>query len=1056
MEFATGAMGTLLPKLAMLLKDEYDLQKSAKEGIVFLQKEMKSIQAFLKKVSNVPREQLDEEVKIWARDVRELSYNIEDKIDTFMLRVDSLGPAEKHNFSGFIKNCRQSLSKVKTRHKIANDIKDIKSKISEVVERHNRYKIQDVATNYSDVDPRIFAMFQNIANLVGTEKASDDLIKRLSIADDTAKMLKMVGIVGFGGLGKTTLSKVVFDRLKTQFDCSCFVPVGRKPYMKNVFKDICTELNLKVKGELAEWQMINGLQKFFLEEKKRYLIVLDDVWETSTWQLIKCALIENNCGSRVITTTRISNVALEVGDVYNMEPLSEDNSKMLLYSRIGNGPPHNESAEAVEKILHKCGGVPLAIITIASLLVGKPVKEWSKVYDSIGFGSGGNNGVVENTRKILSFSYYDLPCYLKTCLLYLSVYPEDHKIDKGELIWKWIAEGFVKKEVGTDLYDVGEQYFIELVNKSMIQPTEDGCCVHDMILDLIRILATEENFVTILDREHEDEEHFLSSSLPSSTIVRRLALHKQFHDKNNGSALALSMSQVRSFNAIGCPDMTMMPSLLTKFHIVRVLSLEYCGQLAGDQLKHVGKLLQLRYLGLRGTFVAEIPSEIMGDLVHLQTLDVRDTNLDALPATVSQLRKLIRLCFDRMTRMLPGVGKEARELDALAMMPALSFLSIRVRTDEPTSQRRLTIPGGGSFPNLRHAVLSGPISPAFLPGAMPMLTKLELSWVPLCGMTSNGIGLGNLSRLHNVNITIDCTDRLHSELKKVKQALTREIEDHPNKPTSIVVLEGEALLLSDDEEEYQFQSEEEDEEEETLTKITMLWSMSFQPEKQDEDTPTEAVEKGEETSNKLSAMIMHQCYEMHGHSSMDIDLNQAPDEGDGVDAPPMNEAIADQQGGVPPLPVEENQHDMLPFDLNTTVDGEEETLHPDVQPGTEVDLQNEINGLDDILNDYGVYADVVDIQFDQEVLSDSDDNEEVAENRNEVSRGKDTPDDQRRAVIEALLAISVEGTLRNNGTSIVAHQFNMPLRTVQRIWERAEECMREGRPIDVSSRIAIF
>jgi hypothetical protein len=95
--------------------------------------------------------------------------------------------------------------------------------------------------------------------------------------------------------------------------------------------------------------------------------------------------------------------------------------------------------------------------------------EWSSVYNSI---SAEDNAHLDDMRRILSLSYHDLPSKLKPCLLYLSLFPEDHKVEKDDLIWRWIGEGFVHPKQDRSLYKVGEDYFNELVNRSLVQPVD--------------------------------------------------------------------------------------------------------------------------------------------------------------------------------------------------------------------------------------------------------------------------------------------------------------------------------------------------------------------------------------------------------------------------------------------------------------------------------------------------------------------------------------------------------------------------------------------------------
>jgi disease resistance protein RPM1 len=138
MEFATGALGTLLPKLAQLLKDEYNLQKGAKKNVEFLTRELESVQAALRNVGEVPREQLNEQVKIWARDARELSYDMEDIVDTFLVRVQGPEAPSKRSAKRFVKKMKHIFTKVTARREIGQEIKDIKERVEEVARRRDR------------------------------------------------------------------------------------------------------------------------------------------------------------------------------------------------------------------------------------------------------------------------------------------------------------------------------------------------------------------------------------------------------------------------------------------------------------------------------------------------------------------------------------------------------------------------------------------------------------------------------------------------------------------------------------------------------------------------------------------------------------------------------------------------------------------------------------------------------------------------------------------------------------------------------------------------------
>ncbi|CAN6170598.1 unnamed protein product [Urochloa humidicola] len=261
-----------------------------------------------------------------------------------------------------------------------------------------------------------------------------------------------------------------------------------------------------------ELVLVNKLRERL--QHKRYIVVVDDLWDSDPWKIIGQALVKTSPGSIIIVTTRLKDVAESCcsshgGRVYDMKPLDNNNSRRLFFKRIFDSEekcPH-ELERASEDILEKCDGIPLAIISISSFLAAEVPKSpvhWNKVKESISSQLPGNKSV-ETMKSVLSLSYFNLAQYLRTCLLYLSAFPEDYEIEKDRLVSRWIAEGFVNAEPGESLYEAGLRYFNVLINRSLIQPwrEENGvvlsCRVHDVILNFLVSKSVEENFLTLLD-----------------------------------------------------------------------------------------------------------------------------------------------------------------------------------------------------------------------------------------------------------------------------------------------------------------------------------------------------------------------------------------------------------------------------------------------------------------------------------------------------------------------------------------------------------------------------
>uniref|UniRef100_A0A0E0MK36 Uncharacterized protein n=1 Tax=Oryza punctata TaxID=4537 RepID=A0A0E0MK36_ORYPU len=348
--------------------------------------------------------------------------------------------------------------------------------------------------------------------------------------------------------------------------------------------------------------------------------------------------------------------------------LDDTESKELFQSKAfgsKSGPCPEVLKDAMEIILKKCSGLPLAIVSIGSLLASYKPPEGREMWETIKKSIGSqmeNNPTLQGMRQILTLSYNYLPHHLKACMMYLSTFPEDYMVAKDRLLKRWISEGLVVEQRGLSQMDIAERYFNELVSRSMVDlviskdtlhrgTSEDQCRVHDMMLEIMVSKSLESNFVSLVGGQYEGMSY-------TDHTIRRLSIHggveagkdssssknTAAHRGTGGNSIKGMMVQhVRSLSIFD-PEVHNILSRLREFTLLRVLDLEDCNGLTNHHMSCICRMYLLRFLSLKGTDIKVMPSRV-GDLEHLQMLDVRQTQLKDLPKTVTKLEKLEHLLF---------------------------------------------------------------------------------------------------------------------------------------------------------------------------------------------------------------------------------------------------------------------------------------------------------------------------------------------------------------------------------------------------------------------------
>ncbi|KAI9114507.1 hypothetical protein K1719_014205 [Acacia pycnantha] len=314
-------------------------------------------------------------------------------------------------------------------------------------------------------------------NLIGIESRVRDMEAILEIGLDDKRG---VGIWGMGGVGKTTLARVVYKKLSGMFEVCCFILNVRDTLQKQglVFLQEKLLSDLKIKDmKISDHVEGKEMIRRHLSNKK-VLLVLDDVDDMRQLKYLAESPDWFGKGSRILITTRDSHL-LNVSGVqrmYDMKTMNEDESlKLFSKKAFKEDYPKEDYLELSKSVIEYAGGLPLALEVLGSYLLGRSRAEWRDVLD-----------------RLKQFPYKDIVGVLQISYDGLNEEEKTIFLDIACCFKGWPKNGVTQILKSCDLHPtIGMKVLIE---KALLVETKDGKLeMHDLIEELGRHIVHQES-----------------------------------------------------------------------------------------------------------------------------------------------------------------------------------------------------------------------------------------------------------------------------------------------------------------------------------------------------------------------------------------------------------------------------------------------------------------------------------------------------------------------------------------------------------------------------------